>query len=133
MRTADLTGRALDYAVALAAGYSPQARHRDQRVRVTWANPVPGTPCPAFSTDWAQGGPIIEREQIGFVAEARDGAVWKAQFSYARRVLRRDPIDLVYSYCLQRGSTPLIASMRCYVASKIGDEIDLPKELEAIL
>jgi hypothetical protein len=27
------------------------------------------------------------------------------------------------------GSTPLIAAMRCYVASKLGDEVEIPKEL----
>jgi len=26
------------------------------------------------------------------------------------------------------GSTPLIAAMRCYVASKLGDEVELPEE-----
>ena len=28
-----------------------------------------------------------------------------------------------------RGPTPLIAAMRCYVASKLGDEIEIPTEL----
>jgi hypothetical protein len=28
------------------------------------------------------------------------------------------------------GPTPLIAAMRCYVASKLGDEIDIPEELK---
>jgi hypothetical protein len=28
------------------------------------------------------------------------------------------------------GPTPLIAAMRCYVASKMGDEIELPEELK---
>jgi len=27
------------------------------------------------------------------------------------------------------GTTPLIAAMRCYVASKLGDEVDIPTEL----
>jgi hypothetical protein len=27
------------------------------------------------------------------------------------------------------GPTPLIAAMRCYVASKMGDDIELPEEL----
>ncbi len=27
------------------------------------------------------------------------------------------------------GPTPLIAAMRCYVASKLGDEVDIPEEL----
>jgi hypothetical protein len=31
---------------------------------------------------------------------------------------------------LQYGNTPLIAAMRCYVASKMGDEIEIPEELK---
>ena len=27
------------------------------------------------------------------------------------------------------GPTPLIAAMRCYVASKLGDDVDIPEEL----
>lgn len=26
-------------------------------------------------------------------------------------------------------NTPLIAAMRCYVASKLGDDVDVPEEL----
>lgn len=29
----------------------------------------------------------------------------------------------------QKGSTPLIAAMRCYVASKLGEEVEVPEEL----
>jgi hypothetical protein len=30
---------------------------------------------------------------------------------------------------MQNGPTPLIAAMRCYVASKFGDEVETPEEL----
>jgi len=61
------------------------------------------------STDWAQGGPIIEREKIElFHYGASD--TWEGQI-----------IEHV-----QYGPTPLIAAMRCYVASKLGDEVELP-------
>ncbi len=65
-----------------------------------------------YSTDWSQGGPIIEREKlvVGFV-----GTEWSAcQF---------DGNNCKF------GPTPLIAAMRCYVASKLGDEVDVPEEL----
>jgi hypothetical protein len=29
----------------------------------------------------------------------------------------------------QHGPTPLIAAMRCYVASKLGDAVEIPEEL----
>ena len=33
------------------------------------------------------------------------------------------------SYGHAFGPTPLIAAMRCFVASKLGDEVDVPDEL----
>jgi hypothetical protein len=74
-------------------------------------------PFPSYSTDWAQGGPIIEREKISTNSDY-NGAYpdpWLAE-SYAGGVQ-------------QTGPTPLIAAMRCYCASKLGDEVDVPEEL----
>ena len=73
--------------------------------------------CP--SEDWAQGGPIIEREKItvGPTNEfnLREGCdVFTATMEC--------PL-------IQFGPTPLIAAMRCYVAYKLGDEIEIPEEL----
>ena len=64
------------------------------------------------STNWAQGGPIIEREGIA-LGQTADG--WEATCDGA-----------VYVY----GKTPLIAAMRCYVASKLGDEVEVPEEVK---
>ena len=33
------------------------------------------------------------------------------------------------TWTCERGPTKLIAAMRCYVASKLGDEVDVPEEL----
>lgn len=65
------------------------------------------------SDNWEQGGPIIEREKIS------------AKFSLDGRVYA-DPIDRFGHW---EGPTPLIAAMRCYVASKLGDEVEVPDEL----
>ena len=65
------------------------------------------------ATDWAQGGPIIEREMIELVP--RSPALWDAM--YREQHIPND------------GPTPLIAAMRCYVASKLGDTVDVPEEL----
>ena len=65
-----------------------------------------------YSTDWAQGGPIIERELIS-VSSQTNGHSWAAKGAHN------------YSY----GPTPLIAAMRCFVASKLGDKVDVPEEL----
>ncbi len=101
MKTSELTGAALDWAVARCEGL----RFEEWE---TWGN---------YSTDWAQGGPIIEREGISV---DRIGGAWTA-----------DIADSVGGYIehTESGTTPLIAAMRCYVASKRGDEVNVPKEI----
>ena len=68
-----------------------------------------------YSTDWAQGGTIIEREKISVWAR---GGEWAAE-SFVPN----------HQGFESTGPTPLIAAMRCYVASKLGDEVELPEEL----
>lgn len=76
------------------------------------------------STDWAQGGLIIEREKITVQTDPTDPhpEQWSAY-------LRANLFTNDGSDCFRDGSTPLIAAMRCYVASKIGETIEIPKEL----
>ena len=103
MKTSELTGAALDWAVAICehnVGWEPEGEDRD-----------------FYSTDWAQGGPIIERE--GFCIQPFSGG-WEC--FVAHRLFEDD-------HHHSNGPTPLIAAMRCYVASKLGDDVDLPKEL----
>jgi hypothetical protein len=118
MKTNQLTGAALDWAVATCEGatdfrYDTVATYwvtldgKDRALRSGWAQSY------LPSTDWAQGGPIIERELIEIVR----GGAYAENFWKATR-----NSSTVY------GSTPLIAAMRCYVASKMGDEVELPKE-----
>jgi hypothetical protein len=69
------------------------------------------------STDWSQGGPIIERERITvgwieFGAPHWPGQ-WYAQYS----------ADNNHHHT---ADNPLTAAMRAYVASKCGDEVELP-------
>ena len=71
------------------------------------------------STNWGWGGPIIERE-IPMLMKT-NGGEWVAQGAYDRvndREARR-----------YYGPTLLVAAMRCYVASKLGDTVDIPDEL----
>jgi len=96
IKTSELTGVDLDRAVAHALGA-----------------PDDGNGLPCYSTDWAQGGPIIEREKIT-VEYTGDPDTWCACIMADQEVY---------------GPTPLIAAMRCYVASKLGDEVEIPEEL----
>lgn len=71
------------------------------------------------STNWNVGGPVIERERISISDPAGDvlnSGQWMAK--------KRFTAFAAY------GPTPLIAAMRCFVASKLGDEIEIPKELK---
>ena len=116
MKTSELTGAALDWAVANlenvpvnAPGYLwgvGQFNHR-------------------YSTDWAQGGPIIEREKLDLFTEKGTPESWVASIARYQNGER-----LTGWRIHQYGPTPPIAAMRCYVASKLGDEIEIPEELK---
>lgn len=131
IKTSELSGPALDWAVAKAES----ARDPGS---IVWDSD--GEPCGPFidkncggypvyepSTDWAYGGLIIEREHIDIVwqddAEYPDGRP-HARMSHMVAVPRG-----VMSWCTTHGPTPLIAAMRCFVASRLGDEVDVPEEL----
>jgi hypothetical protein len=108
MKTNELTGAALDWAVAKCEGVSVRWSAAHEQLLVEGYPYMVWQP----STNWAQGGPIIEREHI---AVDWDGAAWCAS----------DNDNPIACY----GPAPLIAAMRCYVASKLGDDINIPKEL----
>lgn len=112
MRTSDLTGAALDWAVAKCV---------DDGLADFTAAGWRFYP----STNWAQGGPIIERERIDLFTEKGTPESWVA--SVARY---QNGAKLVGWRRHQYGPTPLIAAMRCYVASKLGDEVEIPEELK---
>ena len=81
------------------------------------------------STHWSQGGPIIERE-IYKIWQNLNGT-WAAQIKY-REPYYSPTYDADIgkdAYIHRHGETPLIAAMRCYVASKLGDTIEVPDEL----
>ena len=120
IKTSELTGAALDWAVC-------RARHPEAGMSAThvWLDTGDGEDdflIGKTSTDWAQGGPIIEREKIRF-DDLPDNGIR----AFIRRPVGRREILLMD--CWDEGITPLIAAMRCFVASKLGDEVDVPEEL----
>ena len=129
MKTSELIGPALDWAVAKSEGINPTFNMKSHGG--TWhgwwvANPVYRR-MPHYSTDWSKGGPIIEREGIVTDCLRTCGQIdgWIA----ATEQLKEDTEDEYSAPVEFHGPTPLIAAMRCYVASKLGDEVDIPKEL----
>jgi hypothetical protein len=113
MKTNELTGAALDWAVASIELTGHDDYTNVLMVTVGDDNDWRYNP----STDWAAGGPIIEREGISVCPD--EIAPWCAFFDHGTA-----------EYAFYTGETPLIAAMRCFVASKLGDEVELPEELK---
>lgn len=136
IKTSTLTRTALDYAVAIAKGM------RKEDIKLPWRKDgslytnlrdedgnlngkyMTG-PDLIFSRMWEAGGPIIEREFIeltvvacGHNSPLAVGNTWCAAIGVPDQ-------DMLEAY----GPTPLIAAMRCFVASKLGNEVDIPDRL----
>ena len=124
MKVADLTDAALDWAVAKCAGI-PLLDPRDNRWELCWN--LLGDDSGDYyspSSDWEQGGCIIAREGINtFIVDDSGPFIWRAEKADPFGALRRKDISLQSHI----GPTPLVAAMRCYVASKLGNEIEIPK------
>jgi hypothetical protein len=108
-KTSELEGALLDAAVAKAEGLKyitdPSFSNPDLPGSVWLTQGKPYAP----SAVWRQGGPIIEIERISVKDDIHSG--WH---SYTRNGVEG------------HGPTPLIAAMRAYVASKFGEEVELP-------
>jgi len=124
IKTSELQGAALDWAVAKCEGaYNPSVdTDIDGTIRINY-----GGMYPEWSTDWAQGGPIIERE--GLTVSRTDQKSYEGQLPWvAYRIEHLFEDEYEHEY--QHGPTPLVAAMRCYVASRLGDEVEIPEGLQ---
>lgn len=108
MKVQELSGADLDYWVAKAEGYGDTIDNGWPSFDA-WANANDWAP----TTNWSDCGPIIEREKIAVEPMHGDIEPWIARI--------QDPRGPNRLHCY--GSTPLIAAMRAYVASKYGDEV----------
>ena len=103
IKTSELTGAALDLEVAKCEATS--------------------LPAYSYSTNWLFGGPIIEREKMKVYPNV--GGTWSAQIRHEES----HPLvshKVIAGWTNSAGHTPLIAAMRCYVASKLGNEVEIP-------
>ena len=113
MKTSKLTGHALDWAVAKC----------DFGGHEEWDGTLRGVDCVSDmqggvfspSVNWEQGGTIIEREGVELAMHADQ---WRAVMHLEGGSIYVD------------GPTLLIAAMRCYVASQLGDEVEISEELQ---
>ena len=119
VKTADLAGEALGWAVGKAEGQD-----------VFLVQPQYGNPWRVFARyrasateydkrynpweDWALGGKLIEKYRVGFGLYS--------DYFFAVTGLDDPPGD-------SEGSTHMVAACRAIVAAKLGDTVQVPKEL----
>lgn len=101
----ELTYPNLDVAVAMALG-------EDYQLCTEWDGIGNEYPPTQWSTNWAQGGPVVERFGICFQTDQ--------MFGYTAYFKSHGTAGVTAG-----GPTHLVAAMRCVVASRYGDWIDL--------
>lgn len=127
IKTAELIGAALDWAVAKALGirtYIGPYEHTMTGPCILDADLVDmqtdGEQELKYSRSWAQGGPLIDRECIGTSYHPDINCLTCEVFPNWGAYKGAHALF---------GPTPLIAAMRCFTASRLGDEVDVPEEL----
>jgi hypothetical protein len=129
IKTAELSGKALDWAVAVSQGggglwFDTVGTHwiklngKDRALSGGWSDSQNFQP----SKDWRDGGPIIDMAAINLGTQRNEPG------------FRPHPDRMWHAQTNQRvyvgyGPTPLVAAMRCFVCARLGQEIDVPDEL----
>ena len=128
VKTSDLEGEALNYAVTLAdkgnasiimdhfGTFHTYYRH-DQHGSIVYPNYL----------NWSDAGPIIEREITRMFKNLADG--WTAQIRHEKEHPSLVGRKVTTGWTNASGPTLLIATMRCFVQSRLGDEVEIPEEL----
>lgn len=141
-KTSELTGALLDAGVAKAEGLEwcierfsirnpDPVRHMNCWIKSSDGRPVFGAGPYAPSRQWDVGGPIIGRERIDLQhVPATPGRADLPSFWAASIMTDKTRPDLSEGGALSvlaegYGETALIAAMRAYVASKLGEEVEL--------
>lgn len=114
IKTSELSGTALDWAVAKADDLPIAYIDPFKRVLVAGEGG-----CDSFSpsTNWSQCGPLIEKYNLSIIEECGEWCAIKE--------MELGKILSNYPY----GETYLIAACRAIVASRLGDEVEVPEEL----
>lgn len=124
VKTADLTGSALTWAFTLAEGWEPFL----MTIEVKDKPPVYFVQCRDRQVSdplgWAQVGPVLDREVIWLRgphdATKPDGTVAvRIDYWYAHKNHRH----------VQNDKDPITAVVRCHIASRLGEYVDIPDEL----
>jgi guanylate kinase len=81
-----------------------------------WGNPIP-----SYSTDWSRGGPLINQMLVEGLQLKRN--------EYPRGEGTEFVASLPTPARFNFGPTPLLAALRCYVVSKLGETVEVPEDL----
>lgn len=153
VKTSTLIDLALDWTVAKAQGIKvavpPHWKNALATVKAIKCYPY-GPPSYSPSTIWAQGGELIDSKNIS-VFRLEDDYLMNDKGFYTDNYLPvyaavnntyfditenrnscGESFEKIYSVDVLlavKGSTPLVAAMRCYVAAELGDEVEVPDEL----
>ena len=131
VKTAELSGPALDWAVARANGFAVQVRpyaefcnaSTGHKVKVryhrVWYEFDGDLEEYSPSADWSQGGPLIEKYAVKIEHFPGETIASKANARIAMH-------STAY---WQSGPTPLVALCRAIVAANLGDAVSVPEEL----
>ena len=116
IKTSELSGKTLDWAVAFAEGY---IKDRD-----SWMFDSRTADEYKPSTNWAIGGPIIDANPT--MQLWLWGGRPRDEMQCSTLPIKEEFGTRMTTYF---GKTKLIAGMRAYVASKLGEEVEIPEEL----
>lgn len=124
-----LIGRGLNAAVAIALGAKIVKTPESQSWMFRWppslvngVDPGWSLQAPDYCNDGLKAMQVLERECIGLECT---GHCWEAYTA----IEVADEDFIVPQFVSQTGPTPTIAVWRCFVTSKLGDEVEIPREL----
>jgi len=113
VKTSELSGKALDWAVA-----ETQGRKRITTTRKEFGLNVAKKIVPPYSTEWAWCGPLIADHKLNISHNPSGRRPEEPWFCC-------DNSETFWSI----GETAMVAICRAVVAAKLGDEVDIPDEL----
>ena len=122
VKTGELIGAQLDWLVAKCQGYVEQGVYgtpefRDSEVYLCYCDAVLNS-CYSPTTDWAQGGPLLNQHKISRTID--HSGLWIAYAGYNLNDEQRH---------MQCDRSELVAGLRCLVALNLGDTVEVPDEL----
>lgn len=127
IKVSEATKIQIDWMVELAKGTHWSANGYFVFKFPTGTERFDSRPAGSYTTDWSLAGPLIDREKLSL-------DMLCAPDEWRSALMEGDFYDdqgewIEGSSHEQTGPTPLIAAMRCFVASKLGDEVEVPDEL----